>query len=233
MLAGGTEGASPYTWAGFDAMKVTARQWNDRPEAASRPMSATAGGFVPSAGAAMLLLESLSSATARGARVYAEVLGGHVNCGGQRGGGTMTAPNPTSTLRCIRAALASGGVDPNRVDAINGHLTATMADALELQTWQQALGRSGHRLPWVNATKSLIGHALGAAGVLEAVACVLQISRGFVHGSANCEDLHPELAGIASRIPHDTLDVSPRVVAKASFGFGDVNGCVVFGRWPN
>jgi 3-oxoacyl-(acyl-carrier-protein) synthase len=177
------------------------------------------------------MVESLSSARSRGARIYAEVLGGHVNCGGQRGGGSMTAPNPEGAGRCIRAALAVAGVGPDDIDAINGHLTATMADTLEIGTWQRALGRKPGDFPWINSTKSLIGHGLGAAGGVEAVASVLQVSRGFVHGSLNCEDLHPDLAAFAARIPHRTIDFGPRVLAKASFGFGDVNGCVIFGRW--
>ena len=114
VIAGGAEGSSHYIWAGFDAMRVLARQWNDRPEAASRPMSATAGGFVPSSGAGLLMVESLSSARARGARIYAEILGGHVNCGGQRGGGSMTAPNPEGAKRCVLAALAIAGIGPER-----------------------------------------------------------------------------------------------------------------------
>jgi 3-oxoacyl-(acyl-carrier-protein) synthase len=233
VIAGGAEGSSHYIWAGFDAMRVLARQSNDRPEAASRPMSATAGGFVPSSGAGLLMVESLSSARARGARIYAEILGGHVNCGGQRGGGTMTAPNPEGARRCVLAALAVGGVDPDRVDAINGHLTATMADPLEVGTWQRALGRTPEAFPWISSTKSLIGHGLGAAGGIESVASVLQVSRGFVHGSINCEDVHPDIAPFAARIPHQTIAFAPRVLAKASFGFGDVNGCLIFGAWED
>jgi 3-oxoacyl-(acyl-carrier-protein) synthase len=231
VLAGGSEGSSHYIWAGFDAMRVLARQSNDRPEAASRPMSATAAGFVPSAGAGLLMVESLPSAQARGARIHAEILGGHVNCGGQRGGGSMTAPNPEGARRCVLAALAEAGIGPDAVDAINGHLTATMADTLEIGTWQRALGRRPENFPWINSTKSLIGHGLGAAGGIEAVACVLQISRGFIHGSINCEDLHPDLEPIAASVPHATIEVSPRVLAKASFGFGDVNGCLILKRW--
>jgi 3-oxoacyl-(acyl-carrier-protein) synthase len=231
MIAGGSEGSSHYIWAGFDAMRVLARQSNDCAEAASRPMSATAGGFVPSSGAGLLMVESLSSAQRRGARIYAEVLGGHVNCGGQRGGGSMTAPNPEGARRCVLAALAVGGVDPARVDAINGHLTATMADPLEVGTWQRALGRTPETFPWINSTKSLIGHGLGAAGGIEAVAVVLQIHKGFVHGSINCEDVHPDIAPFAAHIPHETIEFAPRVVAKASFGFGDVNGCLIFGKY--
>jgi len=231
VLAGGAEGSSHYIWAGFDAMRVLARQSNDRPEGASRPMSATAGGFVPSSGAGLLMLESLSSARARGARIHAEVLGGHVNCGGQRGGGSMTAPNPEGARRCVLAALTTAGIGPDEVDAINGHLTATMADTLEIRTWQRALGRRPESFPLVNSTKSLIGHGLGAAGGIESVAAVLQLSRGFVHGSINCEDLHPELEPFACSIPHATVTTSLRVIAKASFGFGDVNGCLIFGKW--
>jgi len=233
VLAGGAEGSSHYIWAGFDAMRVLARQSNDRPEAASRPMSASAAGFVPSSGAGLLMVESLSSARARGARIYAEILGGHINCGGQRGGGSMTAPNPEGARRCVLAALAEAGIGPDAIDVINGHLTATMADTLEIATWQRALGRRPEDFPWVNSTKSLVGHGLGAAGGIEAVASVLQLSRGFIHGSINCEDLHPALQPIAASIPHATIAASPKVLAKASFGFGDVNGCLILKRWDS
>ncbi|RYZ28921.1 MAG: beta-ketoacyl-[acyl-carrier-protein] synthase family protein, partial [Sphingobacteriales bacterium] len=102
MLAGSTSDSGPYIWGGFDAMKVCTYKHNDNPEAGSRPMSASASGFVPSSGAGALVLESLESALARGARIYAEVLGGHVNSGGQRGTGSMTAPNSTAVQRCIK-----------------------------------------------------------------------------------------------------------------------------------
>jgi len=232
MLAGGTEGASMYCWAGFDAMRVLDRNHNDAPEKASRPMSATAGGFVPGSGAGLLMLESLESALERGVRIYAEILGGAVNCGGHRMGGSMTAPNPIAVQRCIKDALKNAGIQGHEVDAINGHLTATFADPREIKNWQTALGVSPEKLPWVNATKSLIGHALGAAGGLEAAACVLQVYRGFVHGSANCEDLHEELKPYASRIVQETREVPElHIQAKASFGFGDVNACVLFKKW--
>jgi 3-oxoacyl-(acyl-carrier-protein) synthase len=231
ILAGGSEGSSHYIWAGFDAMRVLCRQSNDHPEVASRPMSATAGGFVPSSGAGVLMVESLTAAKARGARIYAEVLGGHVNCGGQRMGGSMTAPNPEGAKRCVHAALAIAGIGGDRIDAINGHLTATMADPLEVGTWSRALGREPGNFPWIHSTKSLVGHGLGAAGGIEAVASVLELSRGFVHGSINCEDVHPEIAPFAASIPHRTIEAPLRTIAKASFGFGDVNGCLIFGKW--
>jgi len=232
MLCGGSEGASPYIWSGFDAMRVLARGSNHAPERASRPMSASAAGFVPAAGAGVLVLESLESARERGAPIRAEVLGGAVNCGGHRRGGSMTAPNPDGVRRCIRAALADARVLPNAVDAINGHLTATGADPGEVQSWSAALERPPQVFPSITATKSLIGHALGAAGGIECVASVLMVQDGFVHPTINCEDVHPDIAPFAAAIPH-ALRPAPdlRVLAKAGFGFGDVNACVVFGKW--
>lgn len=232
MLAGGSEGHSHYIWAGFDAMKVLNRTRNEEPERASRPMSASAAGFIPGSGAGVLLLESLESARARGARIWAEVLGGHVNCGGHRQGGSMTAPNPTAVRRCVRAALDLAGVDGREIGLINGHLTATFADPHEVESWRAALGVAPGELPPIQSTKSLIGHALGAAGGIECVATVLQLARGFVHGSANCEDLHPALEPFAGSVVHETREAPGlRLAAKASFGFGDVNGCVVFARY--
>jgi 3-oxoacyl-(acyl-carrier-protein) synthase len=231
MLCGGVEAASHYIWAGFDAMRVLARSWNDDPERASRPLSASAGGFVPGAGAGVLLLESLESALARGARIRAEVLGVALNCGGHRGGGSMTAPNPTGVERCIRAALRDGAVEPERIDVVNGHLTATGADPREVASWARALGRGPGRLPLLTATKSLIGHALGAAGGIECAASVLMVERDFVHASRNCEDVHPEIEAFADAIVHESRPAPVSAVAKAGFGFGDVNAVVVFGKW--
>ena len=233
MLAGGAEAASHFIWAGFDAMRVLNRKSNDAPEKASRPMSASAAGFVPGSGAGILMLESLSSAKERGARIYAEVLGGHVNSGGHRGGGSMTAPNPEGVIRCIRAALTMANIAPTEVDAINGHLTATFADPKEIDNWQTALGLPAEDFPLINSTKSMIGHALGAAGGLECVATALQLHSGFLHGSLNCEDLHPEIERIEKSVLRETRPFNGRVIAKSSFGFGDVNGCVVFRKWDN
>lgn len=233
MLAGGSEGSSKYIWAGFDAMKVLNRAKNDAPAEASRPMSASAAGFIPGSGAGVLMLESLESAQARKARIYAEVLGGYVNCGGHRMGGSMTAPNPHGVQRCIRGAVEMAGVKPKEIGAINGHLTATFADPHEVANWARALELAPERMPLIHSTKSMIGHALGAAGGIECVASVLELHHRFVHGSINCEDLHPEIAPYASRIPHRTVDVPDlKIIAKASFGFGDVNGCLLFGRVP-
>ena len=232
MLAGGSEGASPYIWSGFDSMRVICRKFNETPEKASRPMSATACGFVPGSGGAVLVLEDLESALERGARIYAEVLGGAVNCGGHRMGGSITAPNPEGVKRCIWMAMADAGIEPGEIDAINGHLTATFADPMEVHNWSEALGRGPERFPWIHSTKSMIGHCLGAAGAVECVAVVLQLYRGFLHPSVNCEDVHPDIADFADRIPKTCLDLPGlRTVAKAGFGFGDVNSCLLFRKW--
>ncbi len=232
MIAGGSEGASPYIWGGFDAMRVICRKFNDNPVAGSRPLSASACGFVPGSGGAMLVLEELVTAQARGARIYAEVIGGVVNSGGQRMGGSMTAPNPEGVKRCIRATVADAGIDPCQVDAVNGHLTATYADPIEVRNWAEALERTPADFPYINSTKSLIGHCLGAAGAIESVATVLQIYKGFLHPSINSEDVHPDIEEFAAKIPHQCMEFPDvKIIAKAGFGFGDVNSCVIFKKW--
>jgi 3-oxoacyl-(acyl-carrier-protein) synthase len=232
MIAGGSEGATPYIWGGFDAMRVLCRKFNDNPSAGSRPLSASAAGFVPGSGSGMLVLEELETAIARGARIYAEILGGYVNCGGQRMGGSMTAPNPEGVKRCIRGAIADAGINPAQVDAINGHLTATYADPHEVKNWAEALERTPENFPYIQSTKSLIGHCLGAAGAIECVAVVLELYKGFLHPSINSEDVHPDIEQFAPKIPQKCLDVPElKILAKAGFGFGDVNSCIIFKKW--
>jgi 3-oxoacyl-(acyl-carrier-protein) synthase len=196
-------------------------------------MSATASGFVPGSGAGALVLEDLDSALARGATIYAEVLGGNINSGGQRGGGTMTAPNATAVKRCITEALISSGVKASDIDTINGHLTATAKDGLEIENWSEALQLSGNDFPYINSLKSMVGHCLSASGSVESVASVLQLHHGFIFPNINCEDLHPEITAIIgeSRIPQQLIKKELNIVAKASFGFGDVNACVLFKKY--
>lgn len=234
MLAGGSEGSSHYIWGSFDAMRVLNRTRNDAPDKASRPMSQSAAGFIPGSGSGILMLESLESAEKRGARIYAEILSGFVNCGGHRQGGSMTAPNPIAVRSCIQNAMSIAGISGQDIDAVNGHLTATFADPIEVHNWSQALGRPPEDFPWINSTKSMIGHGLGAAGGLECVAVVLQLAQGFVHASLNCEDIHKELEAFERSIPHRSVEPDKLdVMAKASFGFGDVNGCVIFKKWSS
>jgi 3-oxoacyl-[acyl-carrier-protein] synthase-1 len=230
MLAGSTSDSGPFIWGGFDAMKVCTYKHNDSAEKGSRPMSATASGFVPGSGAGAMVLESLDSALARGAKIYAEVLGGHVNSGGQRGSGTMTAPNSESVQRCIKAALKNAGVEAADVDVIAAHLTATAKDALEIENWTLALNRSGSDFPYINSLKSLTGHCISAAGSIECVASVLQIYESFIFPNINCEDLNPEISNLidSNKIPQVIIEKDINILAKANFGFGDVNACIIF-----
>lgn len=233
ILAGSTSDSGPYIWGGFDAMKVCTFKHNETPEQGSRPMSGSASGFVPGSGAGALVMEDLETALARGAKIYAEVLGGNLNSGGQRGQGTMTAPNPVAVQKCIKNAIENSGIHPNEIDAINGHLTATSKDRLEIENWSEALNRKKIDFPYINSLKSMVGHCLSGAGSIESVASVLQLHHGFIFPNSNCEDLHPEITALihASRIPQKLIEKELTIIAKASFGFGDVNGCLIFKKF--
>jgi len=234
MLVGGCSDHGPYLWGGFDAMRVITYKHNNSPEKGSRPMSASASGFVPGSGAGALLLESLAVALKRGAKIYGEVLGGAMNAGGQRGDGTMTAPNSAAVQRCIKEALENAGIHAGEIDLINGHLTATTKDATEIMNWCAALDRKGKDFPFIHSLKSMTGHCLGAAGAVESVAAVLGLHDGFIFPSVNCEDLHPEITRIidTEKIPQKLIENNKlQVIAKASFGFGDVNACIIFKKY--
>lgn len=233
MLVGSTSDSGPYIWGGFDALRVCTYKHNDQPELGSRPMSATAAGFVPSSGAGAFVLESLESALERGAQIYAEVLGGSVNSGGQRNGGSMTAPNNDAVQACIRQALENAQIQASEIDAINGHLTATTKDAVEINNWKEALQLSEGNFPYINSLKSHVGHCLSAAGSVESVASVLQIKHQLVFPNLNCEDLNPEITALIpiEKIPQKIIQTPVNIVMKASFGFGDVNAAVVFKKY--
>ena len=232
MLVGSCSDSGPYVWGGFDTMRILPRKYNENPEAASRPMSATAAGFVPGSGAGALVLESLESALERGVTIYAEVLGGAINSGGQRLGGSMTAPNNEAVQRCIQDAIINSQITAEDIDAINGHLTATGKDAAEIQNWISALELSGTSFPYINSFKGHFGHCLAAAGSIECVGTILQLKNQMVYGNRNCEDLHPEIEQLidTERIPQKTIKTNLNYIAKASFGFGDVNACAIFSR---
>ena len=235
MVVGSSEYVDRYVFGGFDSMRVLSRKFNDEPEKASRPMSLSAGGFVPGSGAGALVLEDLDFALARGAKIYGEILGGSTNSGGQRNGGSMTAPGPDGVVRCIREAMTDSAITAADIDLISGHLTATIADKLEIQNWARALGRTGGDFPFVNSLKSMIGHSLSAAGSIETVAAVLQLKYNFVHPNLNLEDPIPEILNIigANNLPTAKVDKVINTVAKANFGFGDVNSCLIISKYKN
>lgn len=232
MLCGSSNDGGPYVWGGFDAMRILPYQFNQNPTAASKPMSADATGFVPGCGAGALMLESLESAEKRGAQIYAEVLGGAVNSGGQRGVGSMTAPNSTAVQKCIVAAIHSAGINASEIDYINGHLTATTKDAVEVENWSKALNRKGSDFPYINSLKGMTGHCLAASGSIEAVSTILQMNEHFLFSNSNCENIHPEIEKLVAsdKVLRKIKNMEIKTAIKASFGFGDVNSCVIFRR---
>src|SRR5262249_1212243 len=133
--------------------------------------------------------------------------------------------------RCVQETLEITKTKPSEIDYVNGHLTGTGGDPKEIRCLTTALGRRLSDMPWINATKSLIGHGLGASGSMECVAVLLQMTQGFIHPSINCEDFHPEIAELRPRVPESSVRSDMRLALKTSFGFGDVNSCIIFKRW--
>ncbi|MDX1315401.1 MAG: beta-ketoacyl-[acyl-carrier-protein] synthase family protein, partial [Eudoraea sp.] len=136
---------------------------------------------------------------------------------------------------CIRLAIDNAGVRAADIDAINGHLTATTKDPVEILNWSTALELEGADFPFVNAFKGHMGHCLAAGGSLESVGTVLQFRDNQVYGNINCEDLHPDIVAIIDpeKVPQKSIAYSPKIIAKASFGFGDVNACIIFSHYNN
>lgn len=230
MLVGSCGDHGPYVWGGFDAMRILPTNYNDQPEKASRPMSKSASGFVPGSGAGALVLEEYECAKERGAKIYAELLGGEINSGGQRGGGTMTAANSEAVQRCIQNSLKNAEVEAQDIDLINGHLTATNGDVVEIRNWTEAFKRTNTKFPYINSLKGMTGHCLSASGSIECVASVLQLSSGFIFPNVNCEDLNEDILKLIAEdcIPRNPIEKECHILAKASFGFGDVNAVAIF-----
>lgn len=233
MVAGSCEASSMYIWGVFDAMRVLNRNHNDNPAAASRPMSIDSAGFVPGSGAGALILEDLETAKKRNAIIYAELVSGFVNSGGQRNGGSMTAPSAAGVRTCIETTIEKSGIHPCEIDLICGHLTGTAADKMEIANWASALNRRGENFPFINTLKSLTGHCISATGAIECVAAVLQMHYGFIQPNINCEKIQPEILDIISEkcIVREPVNKTINTVIKANFGFGDANSCVIFKKY--
>jgi 3-oxoacyl-[acyl-carrier-protein] synthase II len=212
-----------YALAGFAAMRALPTSFNDNPTGASRPFDAGREGFVFSEGAACLILERLDHALARGAHIYAEVAG-HASSGD---GYHVAAPDPTAAgpIRTMRWALQDAGLAPEDVDYINAHGTSTPAnDAVETQAIKTVFGEAARRIP-ISSTKSMIGHAMGASGAIEAVVCALTIQRGAIHPTINYEV--PDPACDLDYVPNQARRVAVEVALSNSFGLGGQNACLV------
>ncbi|MEQ8265511.1 beta-ketoacyl-ACP synthase I [Pseudohaliea sp.] len=220
IFAGGGEELHWTMSALFDAMGALSTKYNDTPERASRAYDANRDGFVIAGGGGMLVLEELEHARARGAKIYAELVG----YGATSDGHDMVAPSGEGAVRCMRQALAT--LD-GPVDYINAHGTSTPAgDITELKAVREAFEGAGE-LPVIGSTKSLSGHSLGAAGVQEAIYSLLMQQRGFIAASANIESLDPEAEGMP--IARERVDgASLTRVMSNSFGFGGTNASLVF-----
>ena len=224
MIAGGTESTvSPLGIGGFAAMRALSTRNND-PQAASRPWDKDRDGFVLGEGAGVVVLERLEHAQARGARIYAEVVG----YGMSADAGHMTAPNMDGPRRAMLNALNNGDVSPNEVDYVNAHGTSTpLGDINETLAIKAALGAQATRTV-VSSTKSMTGHLLGGAGGLESVFTVLALHHGRVPPTINLDQPDPECD--LDYCANQARDVSIQVALKNNFGFGGTNGSLVLRR---
>ncbi len=208
----------------FDAMPAMSSGFNDRPEAASRPFDTGRDGFVIAGGGGVVVLEELEHARARGAKIYGELVG----YGATSDGFDMVQPSGEGATRCMRQALSGIGNTP--VEYVNTHGTSTpIGDVVELRALKEVFG---DRLPKINSTKSLTGHALGAAGVNEAIYALLMMDRGFISASANIDELDPEAEGMpVVREMEDNVQLN--CVISNSFGFGGTNCTLAFKRFES
>jgi 3-oxoacyl-(acyl-carrier-protein) synthase len=229
MIAGGVEGLIiEYGIAGFSAMRALSLM-NDDPTHASRPFDKTRDGFVLSEGCGLMVLESLEHARARGAHIYAEVLGGASSSDAYH----MAAPDPTGAgaVRAMKWALRNAGVETREVDYINAHGSSTpLNDSMETLAIKTLFGEHAYNIP-ISSTKSMIGHCMGGAGTLEAIACVKTIQTGTIHPTINYQTPDPECD--LDYVPNVARQATVRVTLSNSFGLGGNNACVVLGQYQN
>jgi 3-oxoacyl-[acyl-carrier-protein] synthase II len=228
MFCGGTEaGITRVGIAGFGAMRALSRRNHD-PKRASRPFDLERDGFVMGEAGAVMVLEELEHARARGAKIYAELLGYGVSSDANH----ITEPDPdgTNPARAMTMAFGDAGIDPSEIGYINAHGTSTpLGDASETRVIKLAVGEElAYRIP-VSSTKGATGHCLGGAGAIEAMFCVLAVHTGRVPPTINYETPDPECD--LDYIPNESREVDCRVAVNNSFGFGGHNACIVVRRW--
>lgn len=206
----------------FDAMGALSSKYNDAPDTASRPYDVNRDGFVISGGGGVLVMEELEHAKARGAKIYAELVG----YGATSDGYDMVQPSGEGAIRCMQQAMATVN---GKIDYINAHGTSTpVGDTKELEALRAVFGAD--HVPWVSSTKSLTGHALGAAGVNEAIYSLLMMENNFLSASANINDLDPQAEGIKI-VRERQENVTLNTIMSNSFGFGGTNATLIFQRF--
>jgi 3-oxoacyl-[acyl-carrier-protein] synthase II len=228
MFCGGTEAPiAEVGIAGFSAMRALSKR-NDDPERASRPFDAERDGFVMGEAGAVLVLEELEHAKARGAKIYAEVIGYGVSSDANH----ITEPDPHGPGRALKMALGDAGLEAKDIDYINAHATATpLGDASETSMLKLALGEEKAYATPVSSTKGATGHCLGAAGALEATFCILAIRDGMLPPTINLEVPDPECD--LDYVPNQARPADVEVAMNNSFGFGGHNACIVLRRFTD
>jgi len=217
---------TPVAFAGWVSMRVVSIR-NDAPQEASRPFDADRDGLVVGEGCAVLVLERLSHALARGARILAEVLGQGVSSDAYH----ITAPDPEGmgAARAMRWALEDARISPEQVDYINAHAPGTvLGDAMETAAIKRLFGPRAYRIP-VSSTKSMLGHTLGGSGAIEALVCVQAIRSGIIHPTINYRT--PDPACDLDYVPNVAREADVHVTVCNSFGLGGQNACLVLGRY--
>src|SRR2546423_1163750 len=227
MLAGGSEASlCEVGISAFNAIRALSTR-NESPEKASRPFDRDRDGFVPGEGAGILVLESMDHATNRGARIYGEILGYATTCDAFH----QVAPDETgeAPARAVTLALKDAGIEPKDIDYINSHGTSTqLNDAGETKALKIALGQHAYNVA-ISSTKSMIGHLLGAAGAVEAIATFLTINRGIIHPTINYENPDPDCD--LDYVPNTARRKDVRIAISNGFGFGGHNAVVVLARY--
>ena len=227
MICGGTEATiTPLGVGGFNAARALSTN-NDDPAGASRPFDKDRDGFVMAEGAGIIVLEELEHAKARGAKIYAEMLGYAANSDAHH----ITAPAPEAegAQRCMKLALADATLNPEGIDYINAHGTSTkMNDMNESIAVKKVFGDHARKV-MVSSTKSMTGHMLGAAGGIETAICALTVSRGVVPPTINYTTPDPDCD--LDYVPNTAREVPVKTALSNSFGFGGTNACLILGRY--
>lgn len=227
IITGGAEAAiTPIGIAGFASMKALSTR-NEEPAKASRPFDAGRDGFVMGEGAAVFVFEELGHALSRGAKIYGEVLGYGMSCDAYH----ITAPDPDGygAAMAMRLALQEAGLSPEAVQYVNAHGTSTpLNDRIETMAIKSVFGEHARKL-YINSTKSMIGHGLGAAGALELAAALMALEEGVIHPTINYEEPDPECD--LNYVPNKPVEAQVDVLINNSFGFGGHNAVLAVGRW--